>query len=198
MNQSLQRRLDQIPDKILSDEFLKSKAIGGDIGFWIFDYPPEHELQVREYLLFLTEFLAKKHGSLKVVSVNLLEVMRDYLVDRKFLDKACQMQTEKGDKALLKALAGPMHMDKFAPYLMERTQAANQNIILIHGVGSVWPILRAHNLLNKLHALLGDKPVVLFYPGHYNGHTLALFNKIPSNNYYRAFSLVPEAYGDVQ
>jgi hypothetical protein len=191
MNQPLQDRLNQIPEKILTPEFLQGQGLGNEIGFWIFDYAPEAELRVREYLSFLNGFLQKKHSHLNVASINLLEMMRDYLTERKFLDKACQMQQQKGGQALLKALAGPMHMDKFAPYIMQRTNAAERDIILIHGVGSVWPVLRAHNLLNKLHALLGHKPVVLFYPGEYNGQSLTLFNRIPSNNYYRAFSLVP-------
>jgi len=45
--------------------------------------------------------------------------------------------------------------------------------------------------LNSLHSLLGHKPVVLFYPGYYDGQAMSLFGKIPSNNYYRAFRLVP-------
>lgn len=191
MSQPLQDRLNQIPDKILSQEFLQSQGLGNEIGFWVFDYAPEEELKVREYLTFLTGFLSKKQSHLKVISINLLEMMRDYLEERKFLDKAIQMQERKGDQALLKALAGPMHMDKFAPYMMEQTNASEQDIILIHGLGSVWPVLRAHSLLNKLHGLLGHKPVVLFYPGEYDGQSLTLFNRIPSNNYYRAFSLVP-------
>lgn len=192
MTMRLQDRLNQIPEKILSEEFLKGQGLSGDIGFWVFDYPPEDELQVRDYLSFLTQLLAKKkNGHLKVVSINLLEVMQAYLSDRNFLDKACAMQKAKGDKALLKALAGPMHMDKFAPYMVENTEATEQDLILIYGVGSVWPVLRAHNLLNKLHELLGHKPLVLFYPGEFSGQSLTLFNRIPSNNYYRAFSLVP-------
>ena len=193
MDQRLQDRLNQIPEKILSQEFLQGQGLGNEIGFWIFDYAPEHELQVREYLAFLEGLLAKNHSQLNVVSINLLEVMRDYLASRNFLEKAYERQIEKGDQALLKALAGPMHMDKFAPFLLDKTQATEQDIILIHGVGSVWPVLRAHSLLNKLHALLGHKPVVLFYPGEYNGQSLTLFNLIPSDNYYRAFSLVPKA-----
>ena len=66
-----------------------------------------------------------------------------------------------------------------------------QDIVLMTGVGSVWPLLRAHHLLNSLHSLLGHKPVVLFYPGYYDGQAMSLFGKIPSNNYYRAFRLVP-------
>lgn len=191
MNQQLQTRLDSIPQKILSDEFLKSQGLGNEIGFWIFDYAPADELQVREYLSFLMSLLAKKHSHLKVVHINLLSVLKDYLDSRNFTDKAIQMQINKGDEALLKALSGPLHMDKFAPYLLETTQANDHDIVLLSGVGSVWPVLRAHNLLNKLHALLDQKPVVLFYPGEYSGQTLTLFNRIPSNNYYRAFKLVP-------
>lgn len=191
MNQSLQDRLNQIPDKILSEEFLNGQGLGNEIGFWIFDYAPEEELQVREYQAFLQGFLAKKYSHLNVVHINLLEVLRDYLVERKFLDKSIAMQKAKGDAALLKALSGPLHMDKFAPFLMERSGASDKDIIFISGVGSVWPVLRVHNLLNKLHALLGHKPVVLFYPGQYSGQAMTLFNKIPSNNYYRAFKLVP-------
>lgn len=191
MNQQLQDRLNQIPDKILSEEFLKSQGLGNEIGFWIFDYPAEDELQVRDCLGFLGELLARKHSRLKVVNVNLLQVVRDYLDQRSFTEKAIQMQQAKGDQALLKALSGPLHMDKFAPYLMEHSKAAEQDVVLLTGVGSVWPLLRAHSLLNKLHALLGHKPLVLFYPGHYSGQSMALFNRIPSDNYYRAFRLVP-------
>lgn len=191
MNQQLQDRLNQIPDKILTEEFLKSQGLGNEIGFWIFDYAPEDELQVREYFSFLQGFLGRKHAQLKVININLLQAMRDYLDQRSFTDKAIQMQKTKGDQALLKALSGPLHMDKFAPFLMEHSRAAEHDIVLISGVGSVWPVLRAHNLLNKLHALLGHKPLVLFYPGHYSGQSLALFNKVPCNNYYRAFKLVP-------
>ncbi len=191
MNQQLQDRLNQIPDKILSEDFLKSQGLGNEIGFWIFDYPAEDELQVRECLSFLGELLAKKHSRLKVVNVNLLQVVRDYLDQRSFTDKAIQMQKAKGDQALLKALSGPLHMDKFAPYFMEQSNAAEQDVILLTGVGSVWPVLRAHSLLNKLHALLGHKPLVLFYPGHYSGQSMSLFNRVPSDNYYRAFRLVP-------
>jgi hypothetical protein len=191
MNQELQHRLNQIPDKILSPEFLAGQGLGNEIGFWVFDYPPEAELQVREYLAFLQDFLSNKHGHVQVAHINLLAVMKAYLDARNFTDKAVALQVQKGDKALLKALGGPLHMDKFAPFLVEHSAAADQDVILVSGVGSVWPMLRAHSLLNKLHALLGHKPLVLFYPGNYSGQSLALFNRIPSDAYYRAFKLVP-------
>lgn len=191
MNQLLHDRLNQIPDKILSSEFLNSKGLGNEIGFWIFDYPPEEELGVRAYVEFLEDMLAKKHSHLKVININLLQCVVDYLTERRFIDKAIVMQKTKGNDAVLNALKGPLHMDKFAPYLIDKYAATDQHIIFMTGVGAVWPLLRAHNLLNSMHARLGHKPVVLFYPGQYNGQTMSLFGKNSSNNYYRAFELVP-------
>ena len=36
MNQQLQDRLNQIPDKILTEEFLKSQGLGNEIVIWNF------------------------------------------------------------------------------------------------------------------------------------------------------------------
>src|SRR5690554_1907142 len=187
----LKDRLNQIADKITSPAFLSGQGLGNEIGFWIFDYPPEHELQVREYLTFLEGVLSRQHSELTVDHVNLLRVLRDYLHERGFLDKAIAMQQTKGDAALLKALRGPLHMDKFAPFLIRHALSDDPDIILLSGVGSVWPVMRAHSLLNALHGRLGHKPLVLFYPGRYDGQSLTLFDQIASNHYYRAFSLVP-------
>lgn len=191
MSQTIHERLNQIRDKLVSTEFLTGQSIGKEINFWIFDYAPEDELIVREYIQFLEETLAKKHSHLKVLNINLLQSLVDYLTERNFMDKAIQMQKAKGDEALLKALKGPLHMDKFAPYLVSKYATDEQDIVLMSGIGSVWPLLRAHNLLNSLHSLLGHKPVVLFYPGYYDGQSMSLFRKIPSNNYYRALKLAP-------
>ena len=75
MNEQLQKRLNKIPDIVLSDDFLKKKGLGGDLCFWIFDYAPENELQVREYIAFLNNLLSAKHSHLNVVNINLLEDM---------------------------------------------------------------------------------------------------------------------------
>lgn len=191
MNLQLQERLNQIPTKILSDEFLKSQGLGNEIGFWIFDYAPEDELQVRDYISFLRDMLDKKHSHLRVAHINLLQTLKNYLDERNFTSKAIHMQQTKGDAALKKALSGPLHMDKFAPWLVKEYNADTHDMVLITGIGSVWPLLRAHELLNKLHSLLGHRPLVLFYPGHYTGQSMTLFGRISSNNYYRAFKLVP-------
>lgn len=191
MNQTLQNRLNQITDKVLSEEFLTNQGLGNELGFWIFDYAPQDELQVRQNITLIEQSISKRNSTLRVVNLNLLSAIKAYLDERQHTEKAFQMQVKKGDAALFKALEGPLHVDKFCPFLMEHYHLDDYDLIFISGVGSVWPLLRAHNLLNKLHALLGHKPLVLFYPGHYSGQDLSLFNKLTSNNYYRAFKLIP-------
>jgi hypothetical protein len=191
MRKLLSERLDQIPERILSEEFLQARGLGNELGFWIFDYDAAHELEVREYIKFLLDMVSTKQPHLKITHLSLLDSLIDYLRDRGFLEKSYELQKNKGDAALEKALSGPLHMDKLAPYLVDACNAEEQDIILISGIGSTWPMLRAHNFLNSLHGLMGHKPVVLFYPGEYTGQSMSLFGKIASNNYYRAFKLVP-------
>lgn len=188
---AIEDRLNQIQEIILSEQFLKSQNLGGEVSFYIFDYEPEDELKVREYVDVLENSIHKNFKNIQVININLLHVLVDYLKGRNYLDKSILLQKNKGDNSLFSALKGPLHVDNFTPYLVENYAIETSDIIFITGVGSVWPLLRAHNLLNSLHAKLGHKPLVLFYPGHFDKQTMSLFGKIPSHNYYRAFKLVP-------
>ena len=101
------------------------------------------------------------------------------------------MQKTKGDAFVLKQLATLLHPNKIAPAFAEVAQPDQHDLVLVSGVGSVYPMLRAHSLLNNLHAVMGHTPLVLFYPGRYDGQALRLFGKLQNDNYYRAFTLVP-------
>ena len=191
MSDSLNERLNQILRKVTSADFLSGSGIGNEVAFYIFDYPPEEELRVRDFLRVLLNHIPIQKPGLRVRHVNLFDFVLDYLKNRKLLDKAIQMQREKGDAALLKALAGPLHEAKVAAYFAEVAQPQAHDLILVSGAGSVWPLLRSHTLLNNLHPVMGTTPLVLFYPGRYDGQSLRLFGKLKSNNYYRAFKLVP-------
>ncbi|NCB71969.1 MAG: DUF1788 domain-containing protein, partial [Clostridia bacterium] len=37
---------------------------------------------------------------------------------------------------------------------------------------------------------IDDVPVVMLFPGEYDGHSLTLFSEIKDENYYRAFKLI--------
>jgi len=204
MSDLLTDRLNNILPKLVSNDFLSGSGIGNEIAFYIFDYPPEDELRVREHIRFLLDHIPKQRPGLRVKHVNLFDFVLDHLKRRNFLDKAIKMQREKGDEALKKALAGPLHPEKLAPLFGEVARPAEHDLVLVSGVGSVYPLLRTSGLLSNLQPVMGNTPLVLFYPGKYDQMTLKLFGKLglsasfegagktrKSEHYYRAFRLVP-------
>src|SRR5699024_1945620 len=78
-----------------------------------------------------------------------------------------------------------------------KNEIDDHNVIFITGVGQIYPFVRTHNILNNLQDILEDKmPVILFYPGQYSEQDLQLFNKLESENYYRAFRLIDNFEGE--
>ena len=67
MSDSLTERLNKIRPKLISDDFLSGSGIGNEIAFYIFDYPPEEELHVREHVQFLLDDLPKARPGLRVM-----------------------------------------------------------------------------------------------------------------------------------
>src|SRR5262249_23183923 len=105
MNDGLTDRLNQILPTITSEAFLRGKGLGNEIAFYIFDYPPEAELRVREHLQFLLDHLPKHKPGIRVKHVHLLDFVLTYLRQRHLLDKAIVMQQTKGDAFVLKQVA---------------------------------------------------------------------------------------------
>ncbi|MEP7217382.1 MAG: DUF1788 domain-containing protein [Bacteroidota bacterium] len=187
----LDARLNQILDKITSTEFLEGRGLGNEIAFHIFDYPAEEELHVREHIRFLLDHIPKKNPSLRVAHMNLFDFVIEHLKERGLLEKVIAMQREKGDRTVLAQLEKILHPNKITTAFAARLQPGMHDLALISGVGSVYPLMRAHSLLNNLHSLMGQTPLVMFYPGRYTGQSLSLFGRLKSDNYYRAFKLIP-------
>src|SRR4029453_9551093 len=130
MSDPLHERLNKIRPKVVSDEFLSGSGIGNEIAFYIFDYPPEDALLGRDYLRTLLDPLPKQKHGLRVKHVNLFDFVLDYLKHRRLLDKAIQMQREKGDATVKKALAGPLHESKFSPLFAEAARPDQHDLII--------------------------------------------------------------------
>jgi len=191
MSDRLTQRLNAILPRLISDEFLHGSGIGNEIGFYIFEYPPQEELRIRGHIAILLDHLPKHKPDMRVKHINLLDLLVEYLKSRSLLDRAMAMQREKGDQHLLKALEKVLDAERLAPVFAQAAAPETHDLILVSGVGSVWPLLRSHTLLNNLHSRTGKTPLVMFYPGEYDGRFLKLFGKIKPSPYYRAFQLIP-------
>ena len=191
MSTTFEERLNQALPRLASPDVLDNKGAGGEIGFWIFDYPPEREMEMRSWLSEVIEpGLRKQKPDLKFVTVDLFECVISLLEERGLLDKAFEMQWKKGDEALLSTLRSVLKEDRLAARIVEKSGATDLGLLIIKGVGAVFPMLRTHTLLSALHPHMRDTPLLMLYPGRYDGLSLKLFNKLGDDNYYRAFRLV--------
>jgi len=198
MSAALADRLNEILPRITSEAFLSSEGIGNEIACYIFDYPAEDELEVREHIEWMMERIATHHSKLGVLHLNLLDVVVAYLKKRGFFEKTLEMQLTKGDAQVLNTLKGPLAAERLRDFIAAEHHPADRDLLLLSGVGSVWPMLRAHSLLNCLHTVMDRTPLVMFYPGSFDGTTLQLFGRITPTSrnprtkpYYRAIMLVP-------
>jgi hypothetical protein len=186
----LDERLNKILDHVTSDAFLGGQGLGNEVPFYAFDYPPQDEVKVREHVQFLAGAIPKRRPELKVAVINLFELLLAMLESRKLLDKSIDLQAQKGDEALQKALKAPLDAGKVAKELIDRYPPNEYSMLIITGVGSAYPLIRTHNLLNNLQPFMGETPLVVFYPGRYDGQCLQLFSQLGEKPYYRAFRLV--------
>ena len=192
MSQTFEDRLNQIIPKLTSPEFLKNQGLGNEIGFWIFDYPPEREMDMRNFLDgTIMPNLVKHQPAIKAVTVNLFDLVIGQLEDRNLLDKAIEMQALQGDAKALESLRRVLKEDRLAEKLVADLDIANIDLVILSGVGAVYPMLRTHTLLSALHPYMKYTPLIMMYPGKYDGYSLRLFNKLAEDHYYRAFRLVP-------
>lgn len=77
--------------------------------------------------------------------------------------------------------------NELVKYIKEQINA--DTIVFLTGIGQIYPLIRAHKILNTMHQIISDVPVVLFYPGKYDSLSLSMFGELKEDNYYRAFQI---------
>lgn len=158
-----------------------------EVHFYIFDYSPEFELIVRQHIKNLRN---KLQPEFVISQIDLFDLAIDVLRSRNLLETAIKMHKEKGDKPFLQALSALLKAEKIADVFIEKLSNDKSDMIFVTGVGSVFPLVRSHLLLNNLQSKMLEVPLVLFYPGSFDGQFLTLFNKLKNKDYYRAFRIV--------
>lgn len=191
MTDEFHERLNRILPRLTSDNLLASRGLGNEIGYWIFDYPPEHEMEVRSFLdSVVIPALRKRQPQLRFAVVNLFELATGVLQERNLLERVFKGQLRHGNGDALAKLRPVLHEDKLAQRIASQHDLSQLDLLLLTGVGAAYPMVRSHTLLTSLQAYMKETPLVLFYPGRYDGFSLRLFKILADDHYYRAFRLV--------
>lgn len=192
MTKSLEERLDLIQTEIKKPSFRANKGLGNEVGYYVFDYPSEEELRVREHIKYLERknILDLDGFELKVYDV--YDIMLNFIESEGLLEACYEMEAEDGMDYLVESVSALLEMNEdhnyFSRYIEENTP--EDAVVFIVGIGKIFPFVRSHKILNNLHQVFDRVPVVLFYPGKYDGLSLMLFSEFKDENYYRAFELV--------
>ena len=181
----LVERLDAMELEIKKDRFRKSFGRANEVNYWIFDYPPEKELEVRERIEYLKNKNKNGADDFELVVFDLYDMILDFLEEKNFLEKCFNFEKKSGLERITKAVSNSMKFNDDDSIIVQhiKDNTPDNAVVFLTGIGKCYPILRSHKVLNNLH-------VVLFFPGTYNEQELILFNEIKDDNYYRAFKLV--------
>ncbi|MBP3278392.1 MAG: DUF1788 domain-containing protein [Butyrivibrio sp.] len=188
----LTERLDQMEEAIKKPTFRQSLGRANEVNYWVFDYPPERELEVRERIKYMQNRNKKGGEDFELVVFDLYDIIIDFLKENDFLEDCFRFEKKKGLDRITKAVSNSMKINDddslIVGYIKEHTP--DNAVVFLTGVGKCFPILRSHKVLNNLHQAFVKAPVVMFFPGIYNEQELILFGEIKDDNYYRAFKLV--------
>ena len=180
----LNETLDYLAQLIQTPEFLERRGLGNELAFYILDYDPAEELRVRSYIRYVTS-----HTPTRVASINLFEAILAIFAEEVGLDALWDVEYTQGSAALLEAMRPVLETERLADAI--RLKADGAQVVFLHGVGTAYPLVRSHSLLNRLHARFTETPVVLFFPGRYTGTQMSLFGLMTDDNYYRALRIEP-------
>lgn len=188
----LTARLDEMETAIRKPSFRQSIGRANEVNYWVFDYPPERELEVREHIAYLKNKNQGGTDGFELVVFDLYDIIIDFLEQRGFMDKCYGFERKAGISRIVKAVNNSLKVNDddslIVRYIKDHTP--ENAVVFLVGIGKCYPILRSHKVLNNLHQAFVRVPVVMFFPGTYNEQELILFNEIKDDNYYRAFRLV--------
>ena len=181
---------DRIRSRFCDDGFLRNRGLGNEVGFFVYPYDAERELEVRTRMAALAQESETGQLPCRVVYRDLWDVFESICDDRRILDRIGDLEARRGTDALLARLQKIATPEAFARALDYGPREPGRDVLVIGGVGKVYPIVRAHAILENAQHIFEDIPVVLLYPGRYDGRQLHLFGTLNDGNYYRAFNLL--------
>ena len=149
-------------------------------------------MYIRERIEYIKKKSEKSDADFRVVVFDLYDIMIDILIKKGYLEKCYQFEKTKGFERVLKSINNMLRVTSADSLIVNhiKDNTSNNSVVFITGIGKCYPILRSHTVLNNLHQVIDEVPVVMFYPGNYDGQELVLFGEIKDDNYDRAFKLV--------
>ncbi len=184
--EKLKTRLDRLWDLIQSEDFLEGRGLSNEVNIRIFCYAPEEEMQVRAFVRSLQE---AEDLCCRVVVCNLFRLFLSICDDMAITEAIPDMEEMDGRDFLLDQLRSAVDTRALVEK-MEPDSFRSGDVLLLTGVGEVYPFIRIHTLLEAMQPRFPDTPILVLYPGEFDRYRTRLFNRLAPHDYYRAFRVL--------
>ena len=183
---------------ISSSRFLSMEGLHNEIPVFIYPYDATKQLDVEKATKRIKNRLAEV--GIPVLELNLHELAISLLEKRGVLEMLIEAEPSTDSRYFeedLRAMLDPRQ--HLVPAIQARVDNSDPQpkVLILTGVGGVYPVIRSHTVLETIQTLARDLPVVLFFPGTYErsssaGSTLSLFGRLHDDRYYRARDILSQ------
>lgn len=183
---NIKERLDNLRDLIQEPDFLEGKGLSNEVNIRIFCYEASDEMVIRH---FMNQIKTDQSLNCHVIEYDLFQTLLAICDDKRITKSIPRMEEKKGKDYLLTQMHSIVTESAFIDK-MQYSPHEKGDVLLLTGIGEVFPFMRVHILLEAMQAHFSDIPILVMYPGMFDGHHLKLFDKLQPNDYYRAFNVI--------
>ena len=183
---NIKERLDQLRELIQEPDFLSGKGLSNEVNIRIFCYDAEEEMTVQH---FMEQIRTDQSLDCRLIECNLYKTFLSICDDLDITEAIPDMEEADGGIFLLEQLHSAIGEGEYIEKI-QYSPHEKGDVLMLTGVGDVFPFMRVHTLLEALQPYFSDIPILVLYPGEFDGHHLKLFNRLQPNDYYRAFNII--------
>ena len=152
--EDFERRCAALRSRLCDADFLANKGLGNEAGIFTFCYDPTLELEARRFLRGLKDEaelgkLGRGEVRAEVHERNLYDVLLNIAEDKRILEKLPAQEEKRGQEGLLKQIQRIATPEAFVAAIDWDPHKLG-DVLIITGVGEVYPFMRVHNILNNM------------------------------------------------
>jgi hypothetical protein len=186
MKDNIDERLDRVRDLLRDPDFLEGNGLSNEVNIRIFCYEAKDEMRVRH---FVRQILTDQTLPCRLKENNLYEIFLQCCEDKRILSRMADQEKKRGKDQLQKMIEKSINVQVYVDKICS-TPPEKGDVLLLTGVGDVFPFMRIHMILEALQPRVGSVPILVMYPGTFDGRYVKLFDRLEPNPYYRAFNVI--------
>ena len=110
------------------------------------------------------------------IDLSLIHIFLSICDDMDITDAIPDMEEADGSAYLLEQLNSAIGNGEFIDKIQYEPHEPG-DVLMLTGVGEVFPFMRIHTLLEALQPYFSDVPILVMYPGEFDGRHVKLFNR---------------------